>query len=427
MKPLLIATCCALVGAPAAAQSSVTVSGILDAAARHVSNEGRGSISSLVSGSNNTSRLIFSGREDLGGGLTAAFWLEHGLSVDSGAVNEATKFWDRRSTVSLLGRQWGEVRLGRDFIPSYTSWTRFDPFSYVGVARSANVVTGGQTGPIGATFGSNPNTTVRSDNAVQYLSPAVAGFDVGLMVAAGEGGAVASGNAKLYAGRVGYASGPVNASAAYTTSENANTVAGKFKDATVGASYDIANVRLGAAWRQFKYGTAEQTMWMLSAVGTFGPHEVKGSFIKVDMDGRVGAANIGANGARQLGLGYVYNLSKRTALYTTAARIDNDGASTFTIAGGLAAWPAAARRPATKPASGTGSETPGVQPAAADRPCAAARAGRSIAAPNVRRTRPGAWCDPAPGAGGFNARSASRSSRPPAPCRPAGPAAVRPC
>jgi predicted porin len=336
MNRVIVAACCAVVAGPALSQSTVSVSGIIDAAARHVSNEGRGSISSLVSGSNNTSRLIFSGREDLGGGLAAAFWLEHGLSVDTGGQNEATKFWDRRSTVSLLGRQWGEVRLGRDYVPSYTSWTRYDPFSYVGVARSANFVTGGQTGPIGASFGSSLNTLVRSDNAVQYLSPNIAGFDVGLMAAAGEGGAVASGQAKLYGGRLTYAGGPFTASAAYTTSENQQTTAGRFKDATVGGSYDIANVRLGAAWRQFKYNTAEQTMWMLSAVGTFGPHELKGSFIKVDLDGSVGATNIGANGAKQLGVGYVYNFSKRTALYATAARISNDGASTFTIAGGPA-------------------------------------------------------------------------------------------
>ena len=83
MDRKFIAACAACACATsAAAQLSVSVSGILDAAARHVSNEGVGSIKSIVSGSNSTSRLIFSGREDLNGGLSASFHLEHGLLAD---------------------------------------------------------------------------------------------------------------------------------------------------------------------------------------------------------------------------------------------------------------------------------------------------------------------------------------------------------
>jgi porin-like protein len=81
----------------AAAQSSIAVSGIVDLAARHVSNEGVGSSKSLVSGSNSTSRLIFSGREDLGDGLSASFHFEHGLLADTGTQAAADKFWDRRA------------------------------------------------------------------------------------------------------------------------------------------------------------------------------------------------------------------------------------------------------------------------------------------------------------------------------------------
>ena len=60
----------AALAAPAAqAQASnVTIFGIIDSAARHVRNEGRGSVSGLVSGANSTSRLGFRGTEDLGGG-----------------------------------------------------------------------------------------------------------------------------------------------------------------------------------------------------------------------------------------------------------------------------------------------------------------------------------------------------------------------
>ena len=37
---------------------------------------------------------------------------------------------------------------------------------------------------------------------------------------------------------------------------------------------------------------------------------------------------------RQIGLGYVHDLSKRTALYATLSRIDNDGALTLAVPGG---------------------------------------------------------------------------------------------
>ena len=43
-----------------------------------------------------------------------------------------------------------------------------------------------------------------------------------------------------------------------------------------------------------------------------------------------------ANDASQIGLGYVHNLSRRTAVYATLARINNKGAATFVVPGGSA-------------------------------------------------------------------------------------------
>ena len=127
---------CAAAPWPAAAQSSVSISGIMDLAVRSVSNEGVGSMKSMVSGSNSTSRIIISGREDLGDGLSAGFHLEHGILADTGGTAVGNKFWDRRSTVSIASKTLGELRLGRDFVPSYTNWSRYDPFAYVGVGRA---------------------------------------------------------------------------------------------------------------------------------------------------------------------------------------------------------------------------------------------------------------------------------------------------
>ena len=322
--------------APACAQSSVTLSGIMDLAARRVSNSGVDANNSLVSGGNSTSRLIFRGSEDLGGGLSAGFHLEHGIAADVGAGTGTTQFWDRRSTLSLVSTRWGELRLGRDFVPSYVNWSRYDPFSYVGVAGANNLVSASQTGPIRAAFASNPNTTVRSSNAVQYLLPSgLGGVEGGVMLAAREGGTAAAGQDKVVGARLGWANSKLGVSAAYTATTNDLTVLSKFKDLAVGASAELGEgIRLSAGWRRFDYGDAQQTNLLLGASVPMGTGAVKLSWNRASMDGRVGTTVINDNGVDQFGLGYVYTLSKRSVLYGTLAVQSNDGKSTFTIPGG---------------------------------------------------------------------------------------------
>src|SRR5205085_4846578 len=125
------------------AQSSVALFGIVDAAARHVSNRGPagGSVTRLHNSGESSSRLGFRGTEDLGGGMSGSFWLEAGLNNDDGtgqtlstnnqfaapasfaagggeagrnarASNGTGLVFNRRATVSLAGGL-GEIRLGR--------------------------------------------------------------------------------------------------------------------------------------------------------------------------------------------------------------------------------------------------------------------------------------------------------------------------
>lgn len=334
---LMVLAAASAVAGPVAAQSSVTMFGVLDLAARSVSNEGLGSIKSLVSGANATSRIAFRGVEDLGDGLSAGFHLESGVAADTGSSVSATQLFDRRSTVSLASKSLGEIRAGRDFVPTYTNWSRYDPFGYVGVASSSNLITAAPVGPIRSTFGTNPNTTVRSSNAVQYLLPGgLGGLEGGLMVAAGEGGAVAGGVAKVVSARLGYAAGPFGVSAAMATSENSLTSAGKFKDNAIGGSYNAGVVKVSAAWRQFKYASAKQTNILVGASVPIGVHEIKFSWNSANLDGNVGANNIAANDSSQFGLGYVYSLSKRSVLYASAARVSNKGVATYVVPGGAA-------------------------------------------------------------------------------------------
>lgn len=316
----------------------VVISGIADAAGRSVSNEGRGSVKSLVSGSNSTSRLIIRGTEDLGGGMSAGFHLEHGILFDVGNPASTNQFWDRRSTVSLSGQAWGEVRMGRDFVPSYVNWSRYDPFSYVGVAGSTNLVSATPQGPIRSTFGTAPNTTVRSNNTFQWFMPGNwGGLEGGVLLAPSEGGVAANGQAKVEGVRVGYLTKTWGASVAHTRSENDLTATGgAFTDQALGGSVDFGMVRLSAVQRRFKQNLSKQTNTLIGAWIPIGLHEIRLSWVKADLSGRVGAATIDANDANQIGLGYVYNLSKQTVLYASYSRIDNKGAATFVVPGGPA-------------------------------------------------------------------------------------------
>ncbi len=343
---LLALAVAALAPPTALSQSSVTLGGVADLGLRYVKNEGRDANKSMVSGANQTSRLFFRGVEDLGGGLSAGFHLEHGIVLNTGsqASSVVGQFWDRRATVSLMSRSLGEIRAGRDFIPSYTSWSVYDPFSYVGVAGSTNLISSAPAGPIRSAFSTNPNTAVRANDAVQLLLPGgLGGVEGGVMLAPQGSGTAAQGKNRLIGVRLGWAGGPARVSAAYTTSENDLTVDGRFKDAVIGGAYSLGFVRLSAAWRRFEYSQAEQTNLLLGATAPIGRGELRLSWHKVSLDGNVGANDLSDNGATQIGLGYVYNLSRRSALYTTVASIGNDGALTLAPPGGTAGMAAGGR------------------------------------------------------------------------------------
>ncbi|MGY0195228.1 porin [Leptothrix sp. BB-4] len=315
--------------------SGVTVGGIADAGLRWVDNEGRGSQSSMANGGNATSRLIVRGTEELGEGLGAAFHLEHGLTLGNGTAVSATQFWDRRATVSLVSKSAGEVRLGRDQVLSYVNWSRYDPFGYVGVGGANTLISATPTGPIKSAFGAAANTTVRANGTIQWLLPAlVPGLEGGLMWASRENNTAANGFNDVRGLRLGYGQGIWSVSAALQQTGNDLTATGKFKDRALGGLVDLGVVRLSGVVRQFSQANASERHLLAGAWVPVGDGEVKASVHRVSFSGRVGATALDANGATQLSLGYVHNLSKRAVLYSTVSRIGNRGAATYAVPGG---------------------------------------------------------------------------------------------
>ena len=75
----------------AAAQSSVTLFGVVDLAARYTEANGQ-SLSTLAASGISSSRFGVRGEEDLGGGLKAGFWLESSIGADAGSAGAAGSF-----------------------------------------------------------------------------------------------------------------------------------------------------------------------------------------------------------------------------------------------------------------------------------------------------------------------------------------------
>lgn len=318
---LALAALTAFTGA-AYAQSSVTLFGIIDLNARRVTNDTTAGSQSLWSQSQDgiaSSRLGFRGVEDIGGGLRAGFWIEGALNPDTG--NAAGQTWQRRSTVSLMGG-FGEVRLGRDYTPDFWNHTIYDPYGTVGVGSSVNTFT--------ALNGAG--TLVRANNTFGYFLPAMGGVFGQVQFAAGEG---VAGN-KHTAARIGYAGGPVSIAVAFGKTDVVESPSTEWKRINVGGSYKIGGVTLMA---QYNIGEAsggagngqEIAHYMLGGTWAFGASTLKFSY--VDSDGK---GTISTRDATQIALGYQYDMSKRTAVYGTFARISNDGSATYVIGGGPA-------------------------------------------------------------------------------------------
>ena len=320
MKKFATLAVFAAISGGAYAQSSVTLFGVIDEAARYVKN-GDLKLKSLASGGINTSRLGVRGVEDLGDGLKAGFWLETGLNADSGTQSDASRFWNRRSTVSLMGN-FGEVRLGRDFTPTYTGYTDYDPFGDNGVGASSK---------FDSSLGTARDTGTRADNQIMYFTPGnLGGFYGRVSVAAGEGTA----GKKYIGGRAGYAAGPLDVSAAYGQTTVAPVLGeDKFKTADFGASYNFGVVQAMGYYTQSKFLNQKIASYSLGAIVPVGVGQIKAAYTHANSSGTTAAGvNVDADDANQFALGYIYNLSKRTAVYGTAAYVKNKGNATFAVA-----------------------------------------------------------------------------------------------
>ncbi len=325
-------------GAAANAQSTVNVSGRIDLAMRRVDN-GPTTQTLMQRDGSTSNRLVFSGREDLGGGLGAGFVLDAALRPDTGGV--ASTFWDRRSTVSLYGR-FGEVRLGRDAALQNSGPGDFDALNGKGVGNVMNLAT-----PFNFSF---TNTFTRINNAISYVTPdTLGGFYGQIQWAPAESGI---GNRNTTIG-LGYLKGPLEvrvthgrnetnqvatvnprtgASVAPASATTAPTGKGYWTYSNAGASYDFTAIKVMGSVTQFRSAQA------LSGAGRRRETMINvGAMVPAGESGSVNFAYTHANrsglgsdeqDASQIAVQYTHRLSKRTMLYASFAYLRQDALAT---------------------------------------------------------------------------------------------------
>jgi predicted porin len=349
MKKLLLALGLAASFGFAQAQSTVTVYGILDVGVVNATNVGtpNGTSTAVLSSPMDTSRIGFTGREDLGGGSYSGFKLEsqinpgdgtQGVSASTGATN-GTFSWGanvflgnndfgrvtlgRQDNLSFKAFNYGDVNGGKNFGSSLVFYN--DGSSFGGTATS-------KTG-----IGTMTGTTFLS-NAIRYDSPTYAGFGVsGLYVASGASGDGQFGNtaaSQRYIGALTYNKGPWAGAVSFMNA-NDSTGAAQYQVTTVGGNYTFeGGHKIAAGWNNFQNpnSTAANT--------NFDLYEISGKYqLTSRFSTRAGYYSLkdkvnSNNGARMVSLVGQYDFSKRTAVYLGLASMNNDGASGFSPYGG---------------------------------------------------------------------------------------------
>src|ERR1700761_624128 len=313
-KSLLSPAVLAAASGAASAQSSVTLYGKVDLGLVMDSGNSAGKSLRLDSGVTGGSRIGFKGVEDLGGGMKAAFQLETGYCADSaqGAPNFCTgsnQFMGRQAHGDLTG-SFGAISAGRQYSLGFNNLSTIDPFGTGFAGQINNIVD-----PSG----------IRLNNSATYSTPNLGGFTASAEIALGEQTGNWQANRETGAGLT-YASGPAYAGFTFYDVSAANGIGAARKNYLLGGTYDFGVVKIHALVQK-STGTASLDVLDMMAGVTI---PVAG--------GQVLASYIHHNDrttadkdAQQLGVGYLYPLSKLTSVYGAFARIANENGAAFTV------------------------------------------------------------------------------------------------
>jgi predicted porin len=248
----------------AAAQSSVTLYGIIDAGLRYQTvslQDQSASNFGAASGVQSGNRFGLRGVEDVGNGNRVTFVLESGFDLGNGASGQSNRLFGRQAYLGVENNAWGLARIGRQYNLATDYFGAVDPFSQ-----------GFGQANIGAAFGAA--NTLRMSNSVKYQSPLMSGFRAGAAYSFANGmsntaidGATAAvgstsynfetnNNVRQLSLGANYTNGPVYAALSYDKiyAPSTSISASNPSSWNLGGAYDLKVVKLSAAYGQTRGG-----------------------------------------------------------------------------------------------------------------------------------------------------------------------------
>ncbi|AET93287.1 MULTISPECIES: porin [Caballeronia] len=305
----------------AAAQSTVTLYGSLDAGIAYINNVGGHPKWMQEQGNMQPDRWGFRIVEDLGGGLKTVAQLENGFYTNTGNFAKAGTLWNRQAYLGLEQQNVGTLTLGHQ---TPFSFDMLGPLSTAYLAASWYAFHPGNLDELADTG------VVPYDNSVKFRSASFYGFSLGAMMGLGNTTNFSTG--RNYGFGLSYANGAFKAAATYSNEHNRNPaiatmgfstfqgqpaasyVAEKQEVMGAGASYEIGKFVVHGLYTRVKLQSNGQsdTYQTYDAGLTFKP--VAWNWIAG------GAATTTFAGGRwtQFEIGDIYMLSKSTQLYVNA-------------------------------------------------------------------------------------------------------------
>lgn len=288
------------------------------------------------------SRFWLTGTEDLGGGLSALFYVENRFNTDqrqSTGLATGAGLADGDTFVGLKGG-FGQVTVGKH------SWMSVQGLAAEFVSASGNLVS--MPTSMTATYsilnqGAGYLDITRRVNSITYRSPVISGFNgvVGVSTAsAGAEGVIGAPAATYNDGREyylqgGYNNGPLSLSLAYRDFTAEGRAVGATDDSQLRftGSYKFGSFKVGLIADRAKReavggGDSSRTAWSIPVSYVMGNSTILASFTKAG-DLSVGHAGLAAftgnnTGAKMYTLGFDHALSKRTNVGVFYSRLNND-------------------------------------------------------------------------------------------------------
>jgi predicted porin len=378
MKKSLIALAALAAVSAASAQSTVTISGRMDATVRHTAKVAPNAANLSLTEDGGANTVRFAVAEDLGGGMKAVadlgmrFGIADGLTQTSGT----RPLFQGESRVGITGG-FGTFKFGRGFTALQASnGGNSDPWGVTTTATSVyaagfatDYAAGGEARIDSGLFYTSPNinglTLSASMSPKKLANAGLTAFVADTTTKQGTSEVAAMTSAKTHQSiNVMYANGPLVAALGYEQNRVGDTIN------QVYGNYDMGVAKLFASYATIQGGTAADRAGvtfaaassgvnsgaMAAAGGVAADGEIKNwtvgatvpmgaTSIRVGYSGWNGNGSVGQQDDTKFGIGLRYDLSKRTYLQTayasqtrknnTGTRPDRDNTKQTTVDAGI--------------------------------------------------------------------------------------------